>query len=444
MHLRKRVVSTVFVVCSFCLLSVAGAQAETSLRDTVLDTLKQHPALRSLQYAEGAAQQDHRQARGGYFPRLDASARYGAESYNSPETRREDREWDFRDRMDAGLTARQLIWDGHRTTSMVGAAEAAMRSASSQYMDAADTIGLDAIIAHVGVYRQIRLVTLAQDNVTEHQDMLASLEERERLGAGSIADVTQTRGRLARALTTLSNAQSDLNVAMANYLRLTGISAQQLAAVSGPVGVPASVEEAAATTLENNPKVATLTAEMDRAEQLVAQNEANYYPEFAAEAYSGFRQNADGNTSYIKQNQLMLTVDWNLYKGGSDVAGVRAAKARKLAAEMNLRDVRESLMENVSASWSQYEAAREQVGLYTEAAKYNLETRDMYLQQFSVGQRTLLDVLDAENELFTSRGQLVTAEMNVIVGAYRLLALNGGLLESFDITKTEFTPLESK
>lgn len=432
-------------LCVSIMLAATPLCAETtSVHDSVLATLKQHPYLQSLEKGKAAAEQDYKQARGGYFPKLDASSQYGAEAYSDATTRRAQKDQHLTDRMDAALTATQLLYDGRGTESSVGAAEAALRSADSQYVDAADSLGLDAIIAHVSVYRQRLLLALSQDNVTEHQDILASMEEREKMGAGSLADVTQTRGRLARAMTTLSSTRSDLNVAAANYYRLTGMAPNELAEVALPDSVPANVDMAADGTMKSNPKLTTLLAEIDRAVQLVQQNEANYYPELKLKASSGFTQNADSSTTYTKKEQVMVTMDWNLFNGGSDVAGVRAARERKLAADLNLRDLRDSLMEQVASGWSQYESAREQATLYEQAVEFNRQTRDMYLQQFTVGQRSLLDVLDAENELFNTQGQLITAQMNVLVGGYRLLALSGTILDAVGVSKADFVGMADK
>lgn len=432
------------LVAAACLMGAPAAHAETTLRDTVLATLKHHPALQSLDKARAAAEQDYKQARGGYFPRLDAFAQYGAESYSDATTRYQGRDQHITDRMDASLTATQLLWDGHATTGSVDAADAARRSIAGQFLDASDSLGLDAVIAHISVFRQHLLVDLAQDNVNEHKDILSSMEERERMGAGSLADVTQTRGRLARAMTTLSSTRNDLNVAAANYYRLTGMAPHDLGEAALPDAVPATVDMAAAGTMDNNPKLAAMMAEIDRAVHNITINESNYYPEFNLKATSGFTQNADSSETYTKKEQVMVTVDWNLFNGGSDVAGVQAAKERKLAAELNLRDTRDALMEEVASTWSQYEAAKEQVALYEQAVEYNRQTRDMYVQQFTVGQRSLLDVLDSENELFNTQGQLITAQMNVIIGGYRLLALNGGILPSLEIDGKEVAQSSDK
>ncbi|GFM37740.1 TolC family outer membrane protein [Desulfovibrio psychrotolerans] len=436
-RLRTAAAGSALLAC-VAFFPAAALADEASLRDTVLTTLRQHPQLQQLQQGKQAAEQDHKQARGGFFPRLDASAQYGTEAYSDAATRRAQQDGHFTDRMDAALTATQMLWDGHATSSSVAAAEAGMRLADSQFVDAADSLGLDAVIAHIGVLRQRLLVELAQDNVVQHQDILASMEEREQLGAGSLADVTQTRGRLARSMTTLSATRSDLNVLTANYYRLTGQVPQNLEEPGLPDGVPHDVDAAAEKTLENNPKIVTLLAEVDRAVQNIRRNEANYYPEFNLKASSGFTQNAESSTTYTKKDQVMVTMDWNLFKGGSDVAGVRAARARKSAAELGLRDTRDALMEEVLASWSLYEAAKEQAALYEQAVEFNRQTRDMYLQQFTVGQRSLLDVLDAENELFNTQGQLITARMNVVVGGFRLLALNGDILSALNIDKKDY------
>ena len=106
---------------------------------------------------------------------------------------------------------------------------------------------------------------------------------------------------------------------------------------------------------------------------------------------------------------IAAVVRWNLFNSGADVAESKAAAARIRQARQSLYDYMDELKLNVEESWTQYVSAQEQLAFYKEAIEYNIATRDAYQEQFVLGERSLLDVLDAESELFNSSTQAATA-----------------------------------
>ncbi len=130
----------------------------------------------------------------------------------------------------------------------------------------------------------------------------------------------------------------------------------------------------------------------------------------------------------------MLRLRWNLFRGGIDRAN-RQEQLSRVAENKNrrLRSFLESQRE-MRQSWFTLEASRQRVDDLADAVKFNMETRDAYRQQFEVAQRTLLDVLDAENELFVSSGQLVTSQTNELLASYRILAVAGLLLDTMGVS----------
>jgi len=131
----------------------------------------------------------------------------------------------------------------------------------------------------------------------------------------------------------------------------------------------------------------------------------------------------------------MLRLRWNLYNGGSDMADRKAFAERKLQTAAQRDDQRDSVLEETRITWAELESARRQVVSFGDSVTFNQKTLDSYMKQFNVGQRTLLDVLDARNELFQSSGLLVTARSNEVVATGRLLALAGHLTESLQINE---------
>jgi len=147
----------------------------------------------------------------------------------------------------------------------------------------------------------------------------------------------------------------------------------------------------------------------------------------------------ESNSTYEHGNQAMVRMRWNLVNGGSDVADRKAAIARKSQAINTKNDQLVQVVEEAVATWAKLQANKEQVVDFGDATLQNQKTLDSYMKQFTVGQRTLLDVLDARNELFQSSGLLVTAKVNEVIAAERLLALSGKLNESLQMDKALYT-----
>jgi adhesin transport system outer membrane protein len=315
-----------------------------------------------------------------------------------------------------------------------------MVSAGYRTFDNAEAIALDAIIAHMGVYRQRELVGLAQMNVNDHLKILDQLNERQKGGVGSIADVDQTQGRLARAYASLAETQSSLKAAEANYQRIVGKLAGDVDFFNVPDGiVPKTLDEAVRQTMESNPKVLALGANIEEANRRVELSKSSFLPKVHAELSSSYLDQADSSETYEHNNQAMVRVRWNIFNGHSSVADRNAAISRKMQATANRNDQKDMVIEETRATWAELQSARQRVVSFGDALIYNQKTLESYVKQFIVGQRTLLDVLDAHNEKFQSSGLLITARTNEVIAAERLLALTGKLNASLQIDEQLYT-----
>lgn len=416
--------------------ALAQNQAVT-LADTVTTALEYSPRLKVLKDNQEAIGFERDRAKGGYYPQVDISFGYGAESHNDERTRAKDNENHFYDRMEAAIRLSQLLYDGKQTTSLVAIEEAKLASAGHRVFDNAEAIALDAIIAHMKVYRQRELVGLAEKNVKDHVEILNMLKERQAGGAGSIADVDQTSGRLARAQASLAETQAALKATEANYLRVVGKLAGDVQFFSAPADMlPKTLDEAVAQTVSGNPKILALNANIDEAAQRVELSNSSFLPKIHAELSSSYEDQVESSETYELNNQAMLRVRWNIFNGYADVADRKAAMARKMQASANRDDQQDQVIEETRATWAELESARKQSLAFGDALNYNQKTLDSYRKQFNVGQRTLLDVLDAHNELFQSSGLLVTAKTNEVIAIERLLALTGRLNSSLQTDKS--------
>ncbi len=425
------------IVLSFVVLTGTNALAQDTtvkLSDTVTTALEYSPRLQVLQANQDAVGFERDRAYGGYLPQVDIAAGYGTEAHSDPLTRTNDVEHSFYSRSEASIRLSQLLYDGKETRSLVEIEEAKMVSAGHRTFDNAEAIALDAIIAHMEVYRQRELIALAEKNVNDHLEILDKLEERQEGGAGSIADVDQTKARLARANASLAEIQAKLKSAEANYQRLVGKLAGDVELFTIPAAiVPGSLDEAVQQTAERNPKTLALNANVDEADRRIELSKSNFLPKVHAELSSSYEDSVESSETWEHNNQAMMRLRWNIFNGHSDVADRKAAMARKLQAGHHRDDQRDMVVEETRTTWAELESSRKQMVNFSEALDYNQKTLDSYVKQFIVGQRTLLDVLDAHNEKFQSAGLLVTAKTNEVIAVERLLALTGKLNESLQI-----------
>lgn len=406
---------------------------EVAINESVKLALKNSPRLKILQRNRDALAHELRQAKGGRLPSLNLTSSYGMDEHSDITTRQPgadpaDNEWE--ERGEVALILRQLLYDGGDVFSRIAIQQAKLDSGEYRVKDNAESIALDAVIAHLSVYRQTRLMTLAENNIGDHEEILSFLVKRQKGGAGSSADVAQVQGRLSRARATLYGIKADLAASVANYERVVGSSPGKLQFAKIPEATPANLDEALALTRKGNPKILAFGVDVAELESKYELTRSPYSPKFFLELSKSYQHQVAGDPSWQDNNAALVKMNWNLYNGGTDVAGREAALSRVQQGVETLQNEILYAVEDTQSTWAQYKAVLEKKNVYTDAIAYNRMTLDAYMKQFNVSQRSLLDVLDAENELFQSSGLLVTEQVNELIAAGRILALNGVLVDA--------------
>lgn len=408
--------------------------APITLKDTIYGVLRHHRELRAMQEDREVMKNELTRAKAGFGPSLDVSASAGTAIINDSSTRRHDLENTFLGVIETSARLTQPIWDGFATRSRVRAAQSTLDSVISRVADTATTLSLDGIIAQIDLLRRRKIYQLSKQNVETHRAILAQTEDRTLMGADTEADVSQAQSRLSRALSSLSEAQSNLVVAEDTYTRLTGLPpSDNIQPVEMPPMFFDGPKAILALAEKNNPKIAAYISDIRvlQADRELA--ESAFYPVFNVEVGPSHSNRNKFDDRWTSTFEALGTVRWNLFNSGADWAELKAAKARIRESRQTLYNFLDTLLLDIQSTWTNYLAAKDQYQNYSDAVKYNEFTRVAYLEQFHLRQRTLLDVLDAENELYNSATQAETAHGNILVGAYRLCALTGDLLKILNI-----------
>ncbi len=444
--LGGRFVKGALLASVFSFPALSSAQALT-LNEAVEQALSSNPDIGIVASNREAVDEELRQARGLWLPQIDIAAGIGKERTNDRTTRADPNNRDALTltRQEASLTIQQRIFDGFEANSTIDREKSRVESAARRVEENSEFLALDAIGAYLEVIRQRELVRLSERNLEVHLTILDAVGQRQRGGGGSRADVVQTEARTARARATLTQTLNDLRDSEADFTRVVGQFPDALDSVEFPQGVlPPDLETAVTLAGSNNPTTKIFEADVRSSTADVSVAEVPFYPAVTLEAESEYNDDRDGIQSYEFNNQVMLRLRWNLFRGGIDRAARQEALSR--VAESKNRRLRSHVEaeREMRQSWFAYEANRQRVEDLNDAVQFNTQTRDAYRQQFEVAQRTLLDVLDAENELFVSSGQLVTAQTNELLASYRILAVGGLLLDTLNLAAPEQSVVEHK
>jgi adhesin transport system outer membrane protein len=339
-------------------------------------------------------------------------------------------------RQESSLTLTQLLFDGFAVASEVQRQKARQKSAALRVTETSEFTGLDAVQAYLQVLRQQELLRLAEDNAGIHLRTLEDMEQRMLAGVGGVADVRQAESRYARALATVAETRGSLEDANTDFIRVVGQPPEDLLRpVPMDPLLPVAVDQAVAIALENNPTVAVASADIATAQAELRASHSDFFPQIDLELSAIRNRNIDSVKGTNQAFRGMVVANWNLFRGGNTLALRREFVERLAEAREVLGQARRGAEEDARLSWAALKTAREREVALEAQVVANERVRDAYIDQFNIGQRSLLDVLDSENELFVSRGNLVTADFVELFAGYRLLATAGTLLNNMGVSR---------
>jgi adhesin transport system outer membrane protein len=358
----------------------------------------------------------------------------GWESTDNPASRNRGDGEIHLNRDEASLNLRQMLYDGSLTKNEVERQKARTDSRAHSVYSVAENTALEATEAYLNVLRRQKLVELAQTNLESHLRTHDQITLRSERGVGRRADMDQSLGRLALAETNLMAEQSNLRDAETNYLRVVGEAPSSLSPPPSPEPLlPLTVEDAVNIAIQNHPTLRSAQADVASANAQHDVTRAAFLPRVDFELGTRNDHDIDGVRGTDKDVTAMFRLRYNLLNGGKDKARrEETAFLINQAAEIR-NNTHRQVEQSVRLSWNALETVRRQMSYFEEYAAAAEKTRDAYQQQFNFGQRTLLDLLDSENELFRARIALTNAQYDEIFTMYRVLNSIGLLLESLEI-----------
>jgi adhesin transport system outer membrane protein len=414
----------------------AMAQTTSPVAQSVQKAIEGNPEVAAKFNAFRASNDEIGVAEGAWRPHLDASASVGKRSYTDLEfepTRPNFYEGGVR------LELSQLLWDGLATKNEVERLSHAKLLRYFEFLDSTEQFGMEAARAYYDVVRYRKLVQLAEDNYVQHKYSFDQVQSRVNAGVGRGVDLEQVVARVALAESNLVAERANLHDATERYLRIVGSlpPADNVSAVSMLRPLPASEAAAMEMAALQSPAVAAAIENLRSARAAAAGRRSAFQPRVEARVRAAGGHNLDGVLAERKDATAEISLTWNILNGGTDSARERQYASLLSQAENERDKACNDTRETVSVAFNDVRRLNEQLGYLDRNVVSILKARDAYRQQFDIGQRSLLDLLNSENELYTARRSYVLAEEDLATAVVRTYAGMGTLVASLGLRKPQ-------
>lgn len=416
--------------------SAGGLPGKVTVAEAVAFGVATNPEYARNANNRRATDEELRQAKGLYLPSVDFQADMGPEWSDNAATRGDgdgdDSETEFR--YQAGLTLTQLLFDGFETRYENKRQQARVLSASHRVREAAELTGLSIVESYLDVLRQRELLRIARQNVADHISIMEQIEDSASAGRSTAADNEQAKARLASARAGEASTREALRIAEAAFIRDVGDPAQDLVMPMVPVdALEANVEEEVKVSLHQSPTIDIYEADIDVAHNEYEGTKSVFYPQVDLQLNARHGEDLGGVEGEDTSASGLIVANWNLYRGGIDTARVREHINREAQVKEERVKAARQVENEVRTTWARMVSAGERAREFAAQSAANQETVKAYKDQFDLNRRTLLDVLDSQNELFVSMSNTVNAEFVEMFAVYRLLALKGELMPTLGV-----------
>jgi outer membrane protein len=409
--------------------AIHGARADT-LEGALALAYRNNPQINAQRAATRATDESVPVALSGYRPQVRATAQIAEQYIDSLSKGAGGKSTGTIGTASYGLTTTQTLFNGLQTASRTRLAEGQVFGQRETLRTTEQTILLNGATAYMNLLRDGALLELQRNNVKVLEATLRQTRDRFTAGEVTRTDLAQAESSLAAGRSSLHAAESNYITSKSAYVQVIGVEPGKLASASpvdrfSPPTLAAALERGAS----QNPAITTAMFNVDAAVEQVKVQEAALYPTLSL---NGSFQKSYGSATQLTNLEALsgsatLQLSAPIYQGGAEFANIRQAKETLGQRRLDLDTARLAVQQNVTQSWGQLEAAKAQVDATTAQVTSAEIALDGVREEARVGQRTTLDVLNAQQALVSARTSLVTAQHDRIVASYAVLASVGSL-----------------
>jgi outer membrane protein, adhesin transport system len=416
---------------SSVILGLKPVLAQSSF--TIIDAIKQatqtNPGVGEAAANRRATEAEMRQVQGTLLPQVRLQARTGRVRFNQQDVvppPAGNNTWLHAN--EASVAVRQLLFDGLTTINEIWRQAARVDAAAYRVRERTELIALDAAEAYIDYVRFTHLIRLANDNIAEHRRILANVQARFEGGRAGEGDLEQVRERVEAAIAVRAQFLQNLDEARAMFRRSVGIEPYNLRVPQRLRGLPASRDASLAIALRHNPTIQAGQADRDAARHGFNATAGAFLPNVAFEANASRGRNIGTVIGDQTNASAFVIASWDIFRGGQD-AWRRAEMAERYE-EQTMRHARlqREAFELIDKAWAARTITSERIAALQRQIAADIRVIAAYQKEYELGQRSLIDLLNAQNQAFNARVQLESTRGAAVFGDYQLLAAMGHLL----------------
>ena len=416
--------------------AVATAQADDSVLtlDQVVKTiLNENPSLKATEFNYLQVGKDLKIAKNAYYPTLDAAARVGYE----------------RKRLDDGLTTRrgdgrvsgasltlvENLYNGGADKNRINSQSARLDSAAYTVAQAADRLTLSAANAYLQVLQTKRILDIEEENVKSHEEIYNQIKDRAASGYGVASEERQAGSRYTLAQSNYVAAKNNYEDALSTFEKLYGrkVAAKNLVMPEFNLPLPSTKEAVYDKAVLCNPTLLVQRSNIAMAESVVKEKNAPFLPKLDLVVSGAYDHSNVLYDDYEEQTfDALLRLNYNLYNKGNDKLDKEKSQLAVQQEQQTMDNLVRELKESLEFSWQNYVLNQEKMGYLNQHVEYSKATLDAYQDEFRIGRRDLINLLDAENEYNTALKEIATTETALSYAKYRLLDNMGMVSDSFE------------
>ncbi len=411
-------------------MSLATTSQAMELAPTVEDAIMHNPQFREQIKIHQGVNADLKGAKGSWYPVIDLGAGVGLEEID-----REDSSQNTSlTRTETNIRLTENLFEGFATENEITRQQARLDAAGYTSQATANQIALDMVSAYITLRKEQELQKLSIENKLTHERILDQITQRSDAGIGNQVEVDQAKARLALANSNLAAAKNNFSDALTSFHRVLGrMPDNELIKPTLEYSFPETLEEAINIALLQHPTLRSANADIAQARAQHDAAASSYYPRVDLEIEQTYDENINGIEGQNQNFQAMLRMRYNLYNGGKDSANRdRTASAVQQSSEIR-NNTRRQTIENLRYAWDAKQLIGEQLEYVKQQINLTRETLEGYRKQFSLGRRSLLDLLNTEDEYISALRTLVQSESDYSIAEYRILNGMGNLIEVLNI-----------
>jgi TolC family type I secretion outer membrane protein len=397
---------------------------DQSFRNALVATYEGNPRIIAQRKAFEASGEGFNQALAGWLPSITLDYDKGRRRQRFADRVGQD-DWQYLDSEDRRLNVSQSLVRVDTYFAMEQA-DNIIKQNGAQLIGVTQEVLLDGISRYLDVVRDREVLRLSRNNETVLKQQLDATQERFDLGEATKTDLSQSEARLSRAESDTIQAMGNLAITEAAFARVVGFNPENDFVYPQKVpAVPDSMEKVVEEALKNNPALISAKYAEEAADDLVDVNTTRLLP--TATLRGSMSRSKGGFLGAFDSDEALVNVNLPLYQGGADYSRIRESKTIKSQRRYDVLQRTNETREQAISAWEQYQTTLAAI----EAQKATIEAAEVALdgvkQEQLYGSRTVLDVLDAEQELFVARVNMARSERNLLVSLYSILSVTGQL-----------------